>query len=374
MAESNFDILRQISGGGREAADWLSALKAAQLKSAAAQAAATNNQIKGAGAASRGPGTPTDDAFQMFMKAIAQQESGGNYGALGTVQDSGDRAYGKYQIMGSNIPNWTKAALGTSMTPQEFLKSKNAQDATAKYHLWNYYKQYGPKKAAMSWFGGVGGMQDPGPMTRDYGKDIMGRMRDYGYTNGMQKNPQSAGYGGGGGWVSPIAGQNATSNYGWRINPVSGKRSFHEGVDWSSPAGSRVGAAHGGKIIESGWDPIYGNRVIMRTPKGKELLYGHLNKINDRWDVGDTLNPGQRIGQVGSTGWSTGPHLHFGVYGQDGNSLDPTKFINRMGQPGTPNRSGGGQRSGHSTGANIAQGFVRNPSDKFASILKDLGL
>jgi murein DD-endopeptidase MepM/ murein hydrolase activator NlpD len=368
MAESNFDILRQITGGGREAADWLSALKAAQLKSAAASASATSNQIQGAGAAFRGPGTPTDDAFQMFMKAIAQQESGGNYGALGSYV-GGDRAYGKYQIMGNNVPNWTKSALGTSMTPEQFLKDKSAQDATARYHLWNYYKNYGPRKAAMAWNQGVGGMQQG--WGKDYAQDVMGRMRNYGYSSGMQKNPQSAGYGSGGGWVSPIAGQNPTSNYGWRINPVTGKRSFHEGIDWSAGAGSRVGAAHGGKIIESGWDPIYGNRVIMRTPKGKELLYGHLKQINDRWNVGDTLNPGQRIGQVGSTGWSTGPHLHFGVYGREGQALNPSKFINRMGQPGKPNGP-----SGHSTGSNFdyAKSMIKNPNGKFLAILNDLGL
>lgn len=374
MAESNFNILNQISGGGREAADWLSSLKAVSMQNAAAKAAATSNQIQGAGAASTGRGTPTDDAFQMFMKSIAQQESGGNYKALGQVQSSGDRAYGKYQIMGANVGNWTKAALGTSMTPQEFLRDKGAQDATAKYHLWNYYKQGGPKMAAMSWFGGAAGAQDPGPMTREYGKDIMGRMRDMGYTNGMQKNPQGAGYSGGGGWVSPISGQNPTSNYGWRINPVTGKRSFHEGIDWSAGQGSRVGAAHGGKIVESGWDPIYGNRVVMRTPKGKELLYGHLKQINDRWEVGDTLNPGQRIGQVGSTGWSTGPHLHFGAYGKDGNSIDPSRFINRMGQPGKPNRSGGNNQGHSSSGQNYRTPQVDAHGNKFNSILRDLGL
>jgi len=371
MAESNFDILRQISGGGRDAADWLSSLKAAQLNKAASMVQAQRQAQKAyaAGADSNAlPGaTPTSDVLAMLQKAIGQQESGGNYGT-----NTGNGMYGKYQIAGTNVPNWTKAALGTAMTPEQFLRDKKAQDATAEHYLSNYLRNYGVKQAAMSWFGGEAGAKNPGPLTAQYGKDIMGRMRDYGYSKG--KNPQSAGYGGGGGWVSPIAGQNPTSNYGWRINPVSGKRSFHEGIDWSSPAGSRVGAAHGGKIVESGWDPIYGNRVIMRTPKGKELLYGHLNKINDRWNVGDTLNPGQRIGQVGSTGWSTGPHLHFGAYNSKGDPMDPSRFINRMGQPGARPSNNNSPSNRNQRNPNLAQGFVTNPSDKFARILKDLGM
>jgi len=386
MAESSFDLIKQIVGGSTAATDWLAQVKAAQTSKAAQNAAALQNQIQGAGAVGGVKGaTPGDDAFQMFMRAIAQQESGGSYKAMGAVVN-GDQAYGKYQIMGANIPAWTKAALGTAMTPQQFLKSKAAQDATAKYHLWNYYKQYGPKKAAMAWNQGVAGMQEG--YGKSYGHDIMERMRAYGYTNGMPQggNP-NGGPGGmphGGGWVSPIAGMNdPTSNYGWRINPVTGQRSFHEGVDYGAAQGMRVGAAHGGQIVESGWDPIYGNRVIMETPKGKQILYGHLNHINGRWDVGDSVNAGQRLGQVGTTGMSTGPHLHFGVYDPSGDPMNPMNIINnRMGQPGAPqNRpggnggnNGGGGNQGRNTGQQVAQGIVRNPNDKFNAILHDLGL
>lgn len=386
MAESSFDILNQIVSGGSEAADWVSRFRAAQVKKAAEQAQTTANEITGAGAVTSGAkgATPTDDAFSMFMKAIAQVESGGRYKALGSWVN-GDRAYGKYQIMGANVPSWTKAALGTSMTPEEFLQDKQAQEATAQYHLWNYYKNYGPRKSAMAWNQGVGGMQQG--WGTDYAKMVMDNMRNYGYTKGMSSGQQpssSGGYSSGGGWVSPVAGfaqGGATSGYGWRINPVSGQRSFHEGTDYGAATGTRVGAAHGGQIVESGWDPIYGNRVIIETPKGKQILYGHLNNINDRWEVGDSVNAGQRIGAVGSTGWSTGPHLHFGVYSPSGDPLNPQKFINRMtGQPGaSSNGSSGGsgyssQQAQQQQAAQAQQNATSAVGDKFSQILRNLGL
>ena len=82
-------------------------------------------------------------------------ESGGNYAALGPVTKSGDRAYGKYQVMGSNIPSWTQQWYGKSLTPQEFLASKEAQEAVAKGQLGSYLDKYGnPQDAASMWFTG----------------------------------------------------------------------------------------------------------------------------------------------------------------------------------------------------------------------------
>lgn len=375
MAESNFDILRQITTGGRDAADWLSSLKAAQLNQAksmvASQQAAQAAYGQGLDAGAAPGATASADALSMLMRSIGVQESGNNYGT-----NTGNGMYGKYQVAGTNVPSWTKAALGTSMTPQQFLHDKAAQDAVAQQYLGNYVKQYGLKGAAAAWNAGEYGASQGGG--KDYAHEVMQRMRGWGYTNGQQP-ASSGGYSGpGGGWVSPVAGfaqGGATSGYGWRINPVSGERSFHEGTDYAAPIGSRVGAAHGGTIVESGWDPVYGNRVIMRTPKGKEILYGHLNNINDRFGVGESVNAGQRIGRVGSTGWSTGPHLHFGVYNPAGDPMNPQKWINRMGQPGAPtqNRPSGSQQ-GYQAGKAVGQAFVRNPNDKFQSILRDLGL
>lgn len=99
----------------------------------------------------------TGGAFNVekFKQAISGVESGGNYGAKGPVQESGDRAYGKYQIMGSNIPSWTKEALGEALTPARFLVSPEAQEDVASYMMQKYYNQRGSAAdVASMWFTG----------------------------------------------------------------------------------------------------------------------------------------------------------------------------------------------------------------------------
>lgn len=91
-----------------------------------------------------------------FADSIGQIESGGNYGILGPVTKSGDRAYGKYQVMGQNIPQWTKEVLGVSMTPQQFLSNPQAQDQVFAAKFGQYADKYGPEGAAQAWFGGPG--------------------------------------------------------------------------------------------------------------------------------------------------------------------------------------------------------------------------
>ncbi|MCF1449995.1 hypothetical protein FS815_24705 [Agrobacterium vitis] len=90
-----------------------------------------------------------------YRKAVSSIESSGNYSALGPVTASGDRAYGAYQVMGSNIPSWTKSALGTSMTPNEYLASSKAQDAVFDKYFGASVSKYGnPQDAASVWFSG----------------------------------------------------------------------------------------------------------------------------------------------------------------------------------------------------------------------------
>lgn len=89
------------------------------------------------------------------MASIARLESGGRYDALGPVTGSGDRAYGRYQVMGANIGPWTLRHLGRSMTPQEFLADPNAQDAVFRGQFGSYLTRYGnPSDAASMWFTG----------------------------------------------------------------------------------------------------------------------------------------------------------------------------------------------------------------------------
>ena len=105
-----------------------------------------------------------------YRNAIAsiESEGSGGYKALGPKTKTGDRAYGRYQVMGANIPEWTKAALGKSMTPQEFLADPAAQDKVFDHRFGSYVQKYGPEKAARAWFGGPGAINKPGA------KDVLG--------------------------------------------------------------------------------------------------------------------------------------------------------------------------------------------------------
>lgn len=105
-----------------------------------------------------------------YREAIASIESkgSGDYAALGPKTKTGDRAYGRYQVMGANIPEWTKAALGKAMTPEEFLKNPAAQDKVFDHRFGGYVKKYGPEKAARAWFGGPGAVNNP------KAKDVLG--------------------------------------------------------------------------------------------------------------------------------------------------------------------------------------------------------
>ena len=99
-----------------------------------------------------------------YRDAIASIESAGSgdYSALGPQTKTGDRAVGRYQVMGANIPEWTKAALGRSMTPEEFAASPEAQDAVFDHRFGQYAEKYGPEGAARAWFAGEGGMNKGG--------------------------------------------------------------------------------------------------------------------------------------------------------------------------------------------------------------------
>lgn len=95
-----------------------------------------------------------------FAGAISGIESGGNYGLLGPLTKSGDRAYGKYQVMGSNVAPWTKEVLGVSMTPKQFLSNPQAQDIVFNTKFNQYAQKYGPDGAARAWFAGEKGMNN----------------------------------------------------------------------------------------------------------------------------------------------------------------------------------------------------------------------
>jgi hypothetical protein len=107
------------------------------------------------------PPTAAPSSSSPYASAISNIESGGNYNATGPATKSGDRAYGKYQIMGANIPTWTKEVFGQSMTPDQFLASPAAQDAVFNSKFGTYVDKYGPTGAAKAWFAGEKGMSNP---------------------------------------------------------------------------------------------------------------------------------------------------------------------------------------------------------------------
>jgi hypothetical protein len=107
------------------------------------------------------PPTAPPSSGSNYSKAISGIESGGRYDALGPATQGGDRAYGKYQVMGANIPEWSKAALGYAMTPEQFLADPQAQEKIFNHRFGQYVDKYGPTGAAKAWFAGEGGMKNP---------------------------------------------------------------------------------------------------------------------------------------------------------------------------------------------------------------------
>jgi murein DD-endopeptidase MepM/ murein hydrolase activator NlpD len=115
-------------------------------------------------------------------------------------------------------------------------------------------------------------------------------------------------------------------NYSARFGQAGGSWSsgHHTGLDFAAPSGTPVFSALAGKVVEAGWGGAYGNHIIVRHDNGVETLYAHLTSASV--DAGDRVLRGQRIGSVGSTGNSSGPHLHFEVL-RNGTQRDPAAFL-----------------------------------------------
>jgi len=111
-----------------------------------------------------------------------------------------------------------------------------------------------------------------------------------------------------------------------RYHPILKRYRAHLGVDFAAPTGRRVNATADGKIIHKGRKGGYGKTVMIRHKNGLKSLYAHLNSFNSKIRVGSYVKQGQYIGRVGSTGRSTGPHLHFGLY-KNGRAVNPQKVI-----------------------------------------------
>lgn len=117
-----------------------------------------------------------------------------------------------------------------------------------------------------------------------------------------------------------------SSRFGYRKDPFTGRRAFHSGVDFAPGYGAKAVASMGGKVTYAGYMGGYGKLVVIRHANGYTTRYGHLSRILVR--KGRYVSQGQQIGKVGSTGRSTGAHLHFEVR-KNGKPLNPLKFIHR---------------------------------------------
>jgi len=113
------------------------------------------------------------------------------------------------------------------------------------------------------------------------------------------------------------------SGFGTRIHPVYKIRKFHAGLDFPARVGTAIQASGDGTVVEAGWHQGYGNCVKISHGYGYETLYGHMSKMTVR--PGERIKKGHKIGEVGDTGLSTAPHLHYEVH-YKGNPINPINF------------------------------------------------
>jgi len=115
-----------------------------------------------------------------------------------------------------------------------------------------------------------------------------------------------------------------TSGYGYRIAPFGGTRQFHSGIDIGGPMGAPIRAAMAGRVSQVGFDNSFGNYVVVTHHSGYRTFYAHMSVV--RVKAGAFVGTGERIGDIGSTGLSTGPHIHFTVY-KNGVTVNPRSLM-----------------------------------------------
>lgn len=123
----------------------------------------------------------------------------------------------------------------------------------------------------------------------------------------------------------PVKGGRISSGFGYRRDPFTGKTAFHSGIDIAAPKGTAIYAARAGKVIFAGYHSGgYGYLVEIQHNNGLKTLYAHCSKLHVK--VGDFVGKGDHIAAIGSTGRSTGPHVHFEIQ-LNGKAVDPRKYV-----------------------------------------------
>ncbi|MEU0300852.1 M23 family metallopeptidase [Streptomyces sp. NPDC006175] len=174
----------------------------------------------------------------------------------------------------------------------------------------------------------AGKVPDP---ARAFVEDVKKRLPQY--DSLVRRNPeQENGPASGALMAPPVTTLTVTSSYGSRTHPLTGVTKLHTGVDFGAPQGAQVSAVRDGRVESAGMTPAYGNRVVIDhgTIDGKRLetTYSHLSALHVT--AGQSVTTGDPVGLVGSTGLSTGPHLHFEVI-FDGQYMDPVAWLGNDG-------------------------------------------
>lgn len=126
------------------------------------------------------------------------------------------------------------------------------------------------------------------------------------------------------GFIWPTSTHYVTCAYGYRVHPITGNYSFHSGIDIGASSGSPIYASKSGTVTTATYSYVYGNYVTINHGDGFSTLYGHMT--NYVVSPGQYVSRGQVIGYVGSTGWSTGAHLHFTIY-KNGSTVNPLSYL-----------------------------------------------
>lgn len=131
-------------------------------------------------------------------------------------------------------------------------------------------------------------------------------------------------------FVYPLMGPKESSDYGVRRHPIRRTRQHHDGVDLAAPKGALIRSIAAGRVVYA--DPFggYGNLVVVSHPSGLTSHYGHCDTLKVR--VGQVVQPGDVLATVGSTGRSTGPHLHFEIR-RKGTPIHPERLLPGLDQP-----------------------------------------
>ncbi len=124
--------------------------------------------------------------------------------------------------------------------------------------------------------------------------------------------------------IQPVNASYNASSFGWRLDPFSGRSAFHEGIDFAAPTGTPIVAAAGGVVIASEYHHQYGNMLVIDHGNHIATRYAHASRLLAK--IGDIVRRGQHVADIGSTGRSTGAHLHFEVLVK-GVQQDPHKFL-----------------------------------------------